>query len=703
MTELQLIKASQNLTKASSSRDDTKMLMQPHANWEEYLTPGPISIAILGELVFISSNVDFSINKKPPKDGFKLIKYPESFRACLMQVCNAGWHAFNEAHKNMDQIRLHTGNVPEYIKMSVKILLQDDDKLVQTFLPDQLQNIDNIANDCLELAASTEKKFMEVIELIQELLEASLNAKSSYSRELEEVRQKLEIAKFREKVLKEADEKAKRDVQQIDKKLKDAQTAFKESMDSLPTGWETIGMDLVEGLAGSLNSMLSGLAFVSTGAFISEAVKASAPALNPSHTGASVSPMGSVPEHDPIALNNIYSNSSHILPVSQSLEKFIEDNQIKWQKLKDQSNGSITSDFQKKNFEIIKELIRMQNPCQPKQEALSICEKGISICNDLAKYAVQGGCEHDKMIKLVSDIRNLITSVQIFDSKAKASTNTPAFVAKPPQLSRTQISDSGKKSASQTATENARLRIEQNRAMLDQAREAYDKRVREMEKNKEKLNEIRITMRSCKVQEIDFDTTIKFLVMGLDAMGRVKEQWEKMVRFFQMVSNIIKTCLSTSLTDFTSSVQKASTLKYSPTMFIKDMIYTQAFHASNVASLVNMIADTYTEVSTKYLMDRVSSLGKLMALDPKHPDFQKERLQLQNACDEAENSILQLVKKNKRNFESQTQARQAKIEGELKAVMPPPSPKEIEKVKKIVKDGFKEKLEDLEDLEDQFA
>ncbi|KAL0172459.1 hypothetical protein M9458_032770 [Cirrhinus mrigala] len=103
-------------------RNQTKLIMQPYANWEEYLTPAPLSIAILGELVFISSSTDFSINKNPPKNGYKFIKYPDSFRACLMQVCNTGWWAFNEAHKSMDQIRLHTAQVPDYMKTAVKIL-----------------------------------------------------------------------------------------------------------------------------------------------------------------------------------------------------------------------------------------------------------------------------------------------------------------------------------------------------------------------------------------------------------------------------------------------------------------------------------------------------------------------------------------------------------------------------------------------------
>nr|XP_023697225.1 uncharacterized protein LOC111859083 [Paramormyrops kingsleyae] len=209
-TMADIVKATQSISRAGDFSDDTKIIMQPYANWEEYLVPGPVSVAILGELIFISSNVDFSIGQKPPQGGFKYIKYPDSFRACLMQVANSGWAAFNEAHKNMDQIRLHTANVPTYIKTSVNVLVQDNDELVQTVLPDQLENIATISNDCARLAEQTEGKFSFVIYLIQELLEACVGAKKVYGDELENVKRKIEETKMMKEYSEQANERAQK-------------------------------------------------------------------------------------------------------------------------------------------------------------------------------------------------------------------------------------------------------------------------------------------------------------------------------------------------------------------------------------------------------------------------------------------------------------------------------------------------------------
>ena len=71
------------------------------------LTAAPLSIAILGQVQLVAGQRDFSL--APPPNGFKCIKYPDSFRANLVHLSNEGYNAFLQAHTNMDQIRLSTG------------------------------------------------------------------------------------------------------------------------------------------------------------------------------------------------------------------------------------------------------------------------------------------------------------------------------------------------------------------------------------------------------------------------------------------------------------------------------------------------------------------------------------------------------------------------------------------------------------------
>ncbi|XP_027014804.2 uncharacterized protein LOC113650581 [Tachysurus fulvidraco] len=671
----QIAKKTQSLTTAEEMRKQTKLVMQPYANWEEYLTPAPLSIAILGELVFISSNTDFSINKNPPKVGYKFIKYPESFRACLMQVCNSGWWAFNEAHKNMDQIRLYTMAVPDYMKMAVKILFQGSDEVVEAHLPEQLENIRVVADDCLELANSTEKRFTDVINIIQELLEACVNAQHFYGEELEEIKLKLEESQLKKQSSEEAAKRSEKSLKEIEKRLNEAHDSYSKAMDSLPSGWEMIGMDFVDGLSEGVTTYFNGMATMGSNKNVKNVSKSS-----------------KEPEADSVDEIPIYSKSAEILKCTEKIQEFVIENTINWKDLYDQKHQTTKTKFQADQFKRIGENLKEFSNCTAKEEAQNICTKGIEICEELAKYTPEGEWEEAKTNELIKLIRNLNESARSFDSKSKSVTNSPALTPKSPMMYKEE-SNTGKVKASQRASDNARLRIEQSRTQLDKTREMYEKSVENMEKNQKELTEILITMRRCQIKEIDFNTTIKILVQGMDAMGRVKEQWEKMVRFFQMVSNIVKISLTRTLKNFISTSEKTQTLSYNAKLFSKDMLYNQAFQATNIANLVNMISTTYTEVSTKHIMDRVSTLGKLMVMDKEKPEFQFEVDQLRNACDGAQKAILVLVLKNKREFEEKSIARQNKIDKELLAILPAAAPEEIKRIQAAVKSGFTEEDE----------
>ncbi|XP_076866645.1 uncharacterized protein LOC143517747 [Brachyhypopomus gauderio] len=685
----QIAKISQSLTTAEEMRNQTKLIMQPYVNWEEYLTPAPLSIAIMGELVFISSQTDFSINKNPPKDGYQYIKYPESFRACLMQVCNSGWGAFNKAHKNMDQIRLHTLTVPNYMKNAVNFLFQGSDEVVKTLLPDQLENIRVIADDCLTLASATEKGFSDVINIIQELLEACINAKHFYGEELEAIQKKMEENQLRKESSEEALKCSEKAVKTIEEQMTEAHESYKSAMASLPTGWEEIGMDVVVGLAENVTELMNGLIFFSSLRYGIPLRKMNVESETRPQTNSFT--LYNDKNADVIDEINIYSKSAEILKCTECIQQFMQEENIQWNELYDQKNESPKSKFTLDQLKRINKSLEKSPQCEPKNHAQMICEQGINICNQLAKYAPDGKCEEAKTKELIEEIRKLTESARVFDSKSKDITHCPALIPRPPMMNKECNSE--KQTASQRATENARFRIEQSRAQLDKTREMYEKSVENMEKNHKELTEILISMRNCKVQEIDFNTTIKMLVKGMDAMGRVKVQWEKMVHFFQMVSTIVKTSLSVTLKIFVSTSEKIQSLSYDGKLFCKDLLYNQAFQATNIANLVHMISETYTEVSKKHLMDQISSLGQLMVMDNTKPEFQYKRQELQNSCDSAAETILELVRKNKDEFERKTHSRLEKIDKELLAILPSAAPEEMKSIQAAVKSGFTEEEE----------
>ena len=143
------------LTTGAHLKEDALLMMEPYNNWEENIMPAPYAIAILGQLIAISSMKDFPLTA--PKDGFKYAIWPDSFRASLTQVSGEGYKAFNLAHKAMDEIKNATALVPTFMRHAVKILIEGNNFEVKKSLSGILGNIERIANTCKERSTEVAK------------------------------------------------------------------------------------------------------------------------------------------------------------------------------------------------------------------------------------------------------------------------------------------------------------------------------------------------------------------------------------------------------------------------------------------------------------------------------------------------------------------------------------------------------------------
>lgn len=86
--------------------------------------------------------------------------------------------------------------------------------------------------------------------------------------------------------------------------------------------------------------------------------------------------------------------------------------------------------------------------------------------------------------------------------------------------------------------------------------------------------------------------------------------------------------------------------------------------------MAQLVSETYTLVSEKYLMERVSSLGCLLAMETDQPSLAVERATLAEGCDVARKAVKELVLEKKAKFERGLEARAEAIEKEMRAVLP---------------------------------
>ena len=59
------------------------------------------------------------------------------------------------------------------------------------------------------------------------------------------------------------------------------------------------------------------------------------------------------------------------------------------------------------------------------------------------------------------------------------------------------------------------------------------------------------------MKKVDFEKIRETLKKGIIAFAELRDQWAKMVQFFQMTSNIIDVCLNKSVKKLTEQVEVA--------------------------------------------------------------------------------------------------------------------------------------------------
>ena len=124
---------------------------------------GPTAVNLLGQVMVLSSQKDFSFVEKLPNQTYKYIRYPTSFRATLAQVANDAYWTFLSAHSSMDQIQLYMQLIPGHVKTSLKLLATAPFSLLEKLLPLSLNNIQNASSECASLSLVTYNKFADLI------------------------------------------------------------------------------------------------------------------------------------------------------------------------------------------------------------------------------------------------------------------------------------------------------------------------------------------------------------------------------------------------------------------------------------------------------------------------------------------------------------------------------------------------------------
>ena len=606
--------------------------LAPYARWEQLLTPAPQSIALLGQLMVIATENDFSLEEKIPRNGFQYLQYPNSFRATLVQMTNIGWEAFNEAHVNMDGIRLHTTNIDAHIQSIVKVLMKGTIDDVNTLIPIPLKNIKRIADECVELSVGVEKRFILFMQATGELLEASTSAQGTYENHLKETKIAIEVAKTEEKQANDEKKEIDKRYQEINNDIQRAQDDFREALKSMPSTGKLFGLAVTDAFVGIVK-MFTG---------------------SSSQTTFEADQFQSVQETaEDRAKKGVYKFAGELNHHIQTIVDVSTSGKGKGEKEPSWKDVDLVRVAKESIRVILNNMKRDSTFTEIHQRGIKLCTDAIRVCEHLIDSSKEMQQNPEIIKNIIIEAEDIHQASRSFLSEAALFLRNTFSENKGPK--RTKRTESN---LVQTELKNSGLKVEVTKEILKESRKRQESVILDMKENNGRMEQTLIDLKKFDMKKVDFEEIRKTLIKGLRAIKEAREQWGKLVRFFQMVSNLVKFKFHNSVGNFIEYVEVGTNQKLEK-KFISDvtreLIYDQAFQLSTITNVVNVISSTYVEVSTEHLMDQINSLGGLASLDPStdQHEIMKRRNELFENCHKTQKRIAEIAIRNQQNYVSQ--------------------------------------------------
>ena len=510
----------------------------------------------------------------------------------------------------MDTIRLYSAKVPGQVKKVVRTLVTGSKEDVKDILPIELRKIEKNASESLELAKAVESKFENVMHLTGELLEVSSAAKGHFQKTQEELQMKREIALTKEKSAREEIERAKEEQDKLTKQVKEAKAQWEKAVDSMPSGWDLVGMQFVEGIT---------KAFTSAAETVISAVATRG--MNSSSAPSHADPNLRVDPSEKQSAKRVSKLPTQALVKAELMKVFLAKLVEVLATFQDKSNGGEPAkDIKKTRLEMesLQKDWSTEQESKDDQEGLKLLSRGLEICMEAEKELEDLNLSNDKMKKIAKRASKLKDDIFKFCTKVQTKVQTNPLYTKPPRQARNMAdpAKSASSSAANMAVESARFKIAETRGLLEKQEMLYDEGNKQLKESNKELSKVLQSLVEFSPEKIaNFDQIRETLKKGIKALASVRERWQKLVEFFQCITNIIKVCQKESLTSFVEyskvAQERRLTKGYTDTDFMRDLIYEQVSQANKTSYVVWSISNTYVEVSRNHLMSRLASLDRL--------------------------------------------------------------------------------------------
>ncbi|CAB4032216.1 Hypothetical predicted protein [Paramuricea clavata] len=609
------------------------VVSDPNLRSYDALSQAPFIITSLGHLLLISAEKDFSLIEHTENTTFQYIKYPDSFRACLVQLSNNVWKAFDAAHHGMNRIYMKAENIDKDVKKAVHFI-EEGTKKELPIVSQYLSNIEKQSIECVEAAKSITDEFKEVANMMDELLEACAQSKGKYHDEQNKIQRKKNAALKKQEQIKKDKKELEKWYEKEGNEVAKAKLKYDESVESYPSPWKIMLFGFIDGAAGLARDVAGALipAFLLTqGMPVSSASK-------PAEPGSS--------KPKPVRAE-ITSDEANAYLAASDILKHAE--QLHFKRCNQSSITSVKTSFEQMLGDLnLNAGNRVEDAVK---KAMKLCRNGAQISkelgeaeNETTKVAIENRIAqfYEKAkafnLKAVENLKGLST-LSGFQQLANDNENHP------------DQSQKTKGFLSKTMLEEAERKRKEAKELLFECYRRYERCHNQILQESKEMEKVLDELAKFDHRTLDLNNIRHVLARGMSALNQVIQHWNGFKSMFQELHDIIKERLKGDVQRFKNTT-KAELEANSRSEITRREIIEESMEARQIAHVVKSISSLYVYVSKSYLLGQILRLQTIIPLSPEKDRgrIEQMRIKLKEDSKNTKKRIEEIAREKKREL-----------------------------------------------------
>ncbi|KAJ7105043.1 hypothetical protein C8R44DRAFT_807567 [Mycena epipterygia] len=603
-----------SVTTGKAVNQDAWMTQWCSTSWGDLLQPAPLSISLLGSILIIASSTDdFSLDSKVP-DGcppfdWKFALHPDSFKSCLQQM------AFETAHKNMEIINNNASQMPEVITTIVNLVLKGSAQDISDLFQNSIDDLQALSQKCRDSAHESETAFQNISGLAQEMVLACTYTAGTAEQSLAQNKIQLEVLK----VQKDHEEATLKDAQDTATLMKNSYTKaedeFNNAVHDVPSGWDLMGMQVVESLTNLVVS--AGNAAISQATMSSQAFKAGLNSFSGNQSGNAPPPAPGPPPVAPTTSPNGVSSQPNSAALSDPGTMLV-------QQVLDQANGIkmlLTGHEGKPDWDKIRSTDGSTSEAAYVQATLN-SQKGQLDTSKPLSQQLDTYIGQALTIIAVAPTDQLITGLQGLVTSVNLILQQPGTTATGPATPATPVAQAAS-GAAQLAVQNAKMKVDQTKSQLEASRASFEKASDRLAEQQKEIAKTIGDMTQLSLTSANLQQMLPVLKKAVGAFTTLRAQFSQLVQFFDSVASLLCDVMGPSVDRWVKTMTSAEQQRLrgeqedhvagvTVSAFTRDLIYRQMMTPLKVSMLANSISTVYLSVSNDYILPAQRSVGNML-------------------------------------------------------------------------------------------